>query len=130
MSVESIPLTAWEQAVIVTLFAVIILVLAGGIFAFIRWVLKWAREREDAWQEFIADLRKDDVAIRREDQRRNTEATDEMQQVLVTMVTAMTTMNKSLEAHDLQAKEILVKVNHIDEQITKPLPRTRKAAGD
>jgi len=126
MTPESVPMTAWEQGFIVVLFVLAILVLSGGVFAFIRWVLKWAREREDEWQKFISELRKDDLIQRQADQRRNADAVEGTQEVLTQMTTAMTAMTTSLERHDQQAKTILQVVNHIDEQITRP--KTRKPA--
>lgn len=126
MTPESVPMTAWEQGFIVVLFVIAILVLSGGVFAFIRWVLKWARDREDEWQRFISELRKDDQVQRQADERRNADANEGMQEVLIQMTTAMTAMTTSLERHDAQAKTILQVVNHIDEQITRPQRKPRE----
>ena len=38
---ENIPLTAWEQGFIVVLFAVFVLAFLGGVWLFIKWMLKW-----------------------------------------------------------------------------------------
>lgn len=54
-SVTKVPMTAWEQAVIVVLFILFL----GGVFAFIRWLLSWIKTLQREWQEFTAKLNKD-----------------------------------------------------------------------
>lgn len=44
----SIPMTAWQQAVILVLFILFL----GGVFAFLRWLLGWTSKQQSSWQSF------------------------------------------------------------------------------
>lgn len=113
------PLTAWEQAAVVVIFVVMLLVLAGGVFAFIRWLLRWASDREKVWQDFLKDLRIEERSARAIDQKRSEGMLDDVRDVLGTMADTMNRMVHALEDHDKQAKVILDKVDVI-EQNTRP----------
>lgn len=68
---NNIPLTAWEQAVIVVLFIAFL----GGVFAFLRWVLGWVEKmqsdqrtrwenytikRDEEWRGFFTSIHQGD----------------------------------------------------------------------
>ncbi len=71
MNPESIPLTAWQQAVIVVLFVLAFLVLIGLLLAWMdkqmrRWQI-FIGEQNDKWQAFIRDERVISSSARKED---------------------------------------------------------------
>jgi hypothetical protein len=54
-----IPLSAWEQFGIIVLILLFATAFLGGVWAFIRWILKWldkiTADQRDAWQAFMKD---------------------------------------------------------------------------
>ena len=52
IAASAVPMTAWEQAVIVVLFIVFL----GGVFAFVRWILNWNSKQQKMFQEFTEKL--------------------------------------------------------------------------
>ena len=51
---ETIPLTAWEQAVIIVLFVVLLSSMAAGAFALLRYVIKQFQAQNGLFQDYIA----------------------------------------------------------------------------
>ena len=126
-TVTQIPFTAWEQAVFVVLF---ILLVSG--------LLVWFSKQSDKWQKFMFDIDEKWRAFNREQRDSNQESMNCVEgslkdlttvtQGLVNEVKEMRADSQkfyeNFHAHDVQAKEILheVKTN----VKTPPKPRTRK----
>ena len=115
---QSIPFTAWEQAVFVVLFIV-----------FVIGLLAWFTKQSDKWQNFIARMEEQWRTFNKEQRRENNDCmqglTDVIQQLLM-QVKEMREENSDFysdfHAHDTQAKEILHKVTNGN---AKPAPATR-----
>ena len=114
---QSIPFTAWEQAVFVGLFIVLVVMLLG-----------WFTKQSDKWQNFIAKLEDQWRVFNREQRQENNACIQglvEVVQQLLLQVKEMRDDDKlfrdEFHAHDQQAKEILtvVKTNG------KPAPKPR-----
>ena len=114
---QSIPFTAWEQAVFVGLFIVLVVMLLG-----------WFTKQSDKWQNFIAKLEEQWRVFNREQRQENNACIQglvEVVQQLLLQVKEMRDENSEFysdfHAHDQQAKEILtvVKTNG------KPAPKPR-----
>ena len=126
-TVTQIPFTAWEQAVFVVLF---ILLVSG--------LLVWFSKQSDKWQKFMFDIDEKWRAFNREQRDSNQESMNCVEgslkdlttvtQGLVNEVKEMRADSQkfyeNFHAHDVQAKETLheVKTN----VKTPPKPRTRK----
>lgn len=130
--IPEIPLTAWQQSGIVVLFVLLIILLSTGVFAFIRFMLKWvtdrevewqklAKEREASWQQFIKDLRDEERANRAHDKSDSDSVMFDMQQALKSIANTLLVVSIDLKDHDIQAKDIQKVVGYI-EQNTRPLP--------
>ena len=56
---QTVPLTTWEQAGIIVLFCILILAVLGGLYVFIRSVLKqftdFISTRDEQWQKYFED---------------------------------------------------------------------------
>lgn len=118
---QSIPFTAWEQAVFVGLFIVLVVMLLG-----------WFTKQSDKWQNFIAKLEEQWRVFNREQRQENNACIQglvEVVQQLLLQVKEMRDENSEFysdfHAHDQQAKEILtvVKTNGKPE----PKPRSTKS---
>jgi hypothetical protein len=132
----------WVQfplvAVIVACFA-----LAGiGIFAFTKWIwgeYKRERDKDLAWRELQNKAREDAVAEQNRLWREAMAARDlryeqydkERQGTLAQLAASMAGLVTKLDDHDVQAKEILIITERID-QHTQPIPgrRTQIKKGD
>ena len=126
-TVTQIPFTAWEQAVFVVLF---ILLVSG--------LLVWFSKQSDKWQKFMFDIDEKWRAFNREQRDSNQESMNcvegslkDLTTVTQGLVNEMREMRadsqkfyERFHQHDAQAKEILheVKTN----RKTPPKPRTRK----
>ena len=126
-TVTQIPFTAWEQAVFVVLF---ILLVSG--------LLVWFSKQSDKWQKFMFDIDEKWRAFNREQRDSNQESMNCVEgslkdlttvtQGLVNEIREMRQDSKEFyerfHQHDAQAKEILheVKTN----RKTPPKPRRRK----
>jgi len=120
--VEAIPFSAWEQAVFVALF----IVLVTGL-------LYWFGKQSDKWQRFMFDIDEKWRAFSKEQREQNNCKMENVEnalnnlttvtQALVLEVKEMRSDSKEFyevfHTHDLQAKEI---INHI-----KQPARTRSA---
>lgn len=125
-TVTQIPFTAWEQAVFVVLF---ILLVSG--------LLVWFSKQSDKWQKFMFDIDEKWRAFNREQRDSNQESMNCVEgslkdlttvtQGLVNEIREMRQDSKefyaSFREHDQQAKEILHEVKNGK---TPPKPRTRK----
>lgn len=114
---QSIPFSAWEQAVFVGLFIVLVVMLLG-----------WFTKQSDKWQNFIAKLEEQWRVFNREQRQENNACIQglvEVVQQLLLQVKEMRDENSEFYSdfhyHDQQAKEILnvVKTNG------KPAPKPR-----
>lgn len=99
---QSIPFTAWEQAVFVGLFIVLVVMLLG-----------WFTKQSDKWQNFIAKLEEQWRIFNREQRQENNACIQglvEVVQQLLLQVKEMRDENSEFysdfHAHDQQAKEI------------------------
>ena len=97
--VTKIPLTAWEQAVIVVLFIIFL----GGVFAFVRWLLSWIRGLQVQWQEFTTKLNQDwrDWMDEQREQDRN---------VLENIANAVTELGQKMDSHDQKVEERIERI--------------------
>jgi ABC-type multidrug transport system fused ATPase/permease subunit len=113
MTADTIPFSAWEQAVFVALFVVLVSTL-----------LVWFSKQSDKWQQFMFDIDEKWRAFSKEQREQNNCKMENVEnalnnlttvtQALVAEVKEMRSDSKEFyevfAAHDLQAKEI---VNHI-----------------
>lgn len=99
MTTPTFPLTAWEQAVIVVIFAVIALAVSGLAIGVMRWLLTWAAKREVTWQEFIRELRNMDIRARQDNQDRNESTMTEVRKALTEMAAAITELTGEFHSH-------------------------------
>ena len=112
---QSIPFTAWEQAVFVALFIV-----------FVIGLLAWFTKQSDKWQSFIANMeerwrefnreqRKDNNACMQSLESSTRGLIDVVQQLLMQVKEMRDDDNafrQTFHEHDMQAKEILNKVTN------------------
>lgn len=120
---ETIPFTAWEQAVFVALFIVMVVGL-----------LYWFTKQNDKWQNFIARIEEQWRQFSKEQRVENNSCMMEVKQGLVdlTQVTQGLVLEvkemredsqrfyESFHAHDAQAKEILTEVKMNGKPASKP----------
>lgn len=113
---QSIPFTAWEQAVFVGLFIVLVVMLLG-----------WFTKQSDKWQNFIAKLEEQWRVFNREQRQENNACIQglvEVVQQLLLQVKEMRDENSEFysdfHAHDQQAKEILGHVQNNSKTAAKP----------
>jgi len=116
---QSIPFTAWEQAVFVVLFILTVLGLLG-----------WFTKQSDKWQNFIAQMNEQWRTFNRDQRKENNDCmqglTDVIQQLLMQVKEMReddAVFQERFHAHDAQAKIILDKVTN-----GKPVPATRTRA--
>ena len=121
--IESIPFTAWEQAVFVALFIV-----------FVVGLLLWFGKQSDKWQKFMFDIDEKWRAFSREQREENNCAMAEVEsglsdlttvtQGLVHEIREMREDSKSFYTdfhnHDIQTKEVLGYVKRVKDAVTKP----------
>ena len=112
---QSIPFTAWEQAVFVALFIM-----------FVIGLLAWFTKQSDKWQSFIANMeerwrefnreqRKDNNACMQSLESSTRGLTDVVQQLLMQVKEMRdddSLFRQTFHEHDLQAKEILNQVTN------------------
>ena len=94
-----VPLTSWEQGAMVTLFTVFMVVMMGAFFAFVRWILKWAADRDEKWQGYMTGMRDQGVLARTEDSARGERQHLEMVSAMEQMANAITTLTKQFDIH-------------------------------
>ncbi len=111
---EVIPQIAWEQAVYVSLFIVLIVVL-----------INWFSKQSDKWQQFIEASNEKWRAFSEKQRNENNCAMGDVNESLSNLTRTTGDLARSVEemrsdinAHDQQAKEILALV-------TKPQPKPR-----
>ena len=105
---QSIPFTAWEQAVFVGMFAVV-------IFALLAWFTK----QSDKWQSFIARMEEQWRNFNKEQRKENNDCMQGLTDVIHELLLQVKEMRdddqafrKDFMAHDSQAKEILLEVKN------------------
>ena len=120
---EVIPTVAWEQAVYVCLFIVLIIVL-----------INWFSKQSKNWQDFIEVSNEKWRAFNREQRTENNCAMNDVKgslQDLTTVTQALVSEVKEMRSdtsmflgafaqHDLQAKEILTEVKKPSKSASKP----------
>ncbi|CAK0773965.1 conserved hypothetical protein [Gammaproteobacteria bacterium] len=94
-----IPMTAWEQAVIVVLFIFFL----GGVFAFVRWVFTWQSKQQDKWQKFT-ETRDQNWREWMDDQR------EQDRTILGNIVEAVNELNKKMDCHDGKVEDRINKL--------------------
>ena len=106
VAAEVIPFTAWEQAVFVALFIVLVVGL-----------LYWFTKQSDKWQSFMLEIDEKWRAFNREQREENNCAMADVNASLsnLTRTTgdlarSVEEMRSDIQAHDKQAKEILALV--------------------
>jgi len=121
--VELIPLTAWQQAAVVCLFIVLVILL-----------LNWFSKQSKNWQDFIDRSNEKWREFNREQREENSCAMNDVKgslQDLTTVTQALVSEVKEMRSdtsvflgsfaqHDLQAREILMEVK-------KPAPTKSRA---
>ena len=111
---ELLPEIAWEQAVYICLFIVLIV-----------WMFAWFSKQSDKWQQFMFDIDEKWRAFNREQREENNCAMADVNASLSNLTNVTGDLARSVEkmrvdikAHDQQAKEILALVS-------KPTPKPR-----
>jgi Na+/phosphate symporter len=111
----NVPFTAWEQAVFVALFAIVIWML-------LRWFSgqqgKWNEfisKRDEQWQEFLANQRD----IDQERYEGVEQAVSNLTKVTSGLVDEMQKMRSDFRAHDEMEREVLRKVRAKEPKKTK-----------
>ena len=114
---EVIPQIAWEQAVYVSLFIVLIVVL-----------INWFSKQSDKWQQFIEASNEKWRAFSEKQRNENNCAMGDVNESLSNLTRTTGDLARSVEemrsdinAHDQQAKEILALVSK-----PQPKPRAKK----
>ena len=115
--VELIPITAWQQAAVVCLFIVLVILL-----------LNWFSKQSKNWQDFIDKSNEKWREFNREQREENNCAMADVNASLSNLTKTTGDLARSVEemrtdiqAHDAQAKEILALV-----QKPAPKPRAKK----
>ena len=115
---ELLPEIAWEQAVYICLFIVLIV-----------WMFAWFSKQSDKWQQFMFDIDEKWRAFNREQREENNCAMADVNASLSNLTKTTGDLARSVEemrtdiqAHDAQAKEILALV-----QKPAPKPRVKKS---
>ena len=115
---EVIPQIAWEQAVYVSLFIVLIVVLVN-----------WFSKQSDKWQQFIEASNEKWRAFSEKQRNENNCAMGDVNESLSNLTRTTGDLARSVEemrsdinAHDQQAKEILALVSK-----PQPKPRAKKS---
>lgn len=119
---EVIPQVAWEQAVYVSLFIVLIVILVNW---FSRQSDKWQSFIEasnDKWRKFSQEQRDDNNCAMGDVQK----SLSDLTQVTGKLVATVDEMRTDIYQHDLQAKDILNKI----ESNAKPAPKPRAKKSD
>jgi len=105
---QSIPFTAWEQAVFVVLFILTVLGLLG-----------WFTKQSDKWQDFIAQMNEQWRNFNKDQRKENNDCmqglTDVIQQLLMQVKEMReddAVFQERFQSHDMQTKEILDKVTN------------------
>lgn len=118
---EVIPQIAWEQAVYVSLFIVLIIVL-----------INWFSRQSDKWQSFIEASNEKWRAFSEKQRNENNCAMGDVNESLSNLTRTTGDLARSVEemrsdinAHDQQAKEILALVSK-----PTPKPRAKKAVAN
>ncbi len=118
---ELLPEIAWEQAVYICLFLVLIILL-----------INWFSKQSDKWQSFIEASNDKWRKFSQEQRDDNNCAMGDVQkslsdlaQVTGKLVTTVDEMRSDIHDHDIQAKEILAQV-----QKPAPKPRAKKTDAD
>ncbi len=114
---SSIPLPAWQQAVVVVLFIVFLAL----VFMFVRWVFTFQGKQSSEWRKFMEDkdeswkafLRKQDEAWQRWMDAQNQSMCDSMGEV----TTALKELSHKLDAHDSKVDE---RINKAVASVTAP----------
>lgn len=103
---ELLPEIAWEQAVYICLFIVLIV-----------WMFAWFSKQSDKWQQFMFDIDEKWRAFNREQREENNCAMADVNASLSNLTKTTGDLARSVEemrtdirAHDAQAKEILALV--------------------
>ena len=117
----TIPFTAWEQAVFVGMFAVV-------IFALLAWFTK----QSDKWQNFIARMEEQWRLFNKEQRKENNDCMQGLTDVIHELLLQVKEMRdddqlfrEEFRSHDTQAKEILSEVKNA-KSASAPRPRAKK----
>lgn len=128
---ETVPFTAWEQAVFVSLFIV-----------FVGALLAWFTKQNDKWQRFIAEIEEKWRQFSREQRQENNACMGEVKQSLIDLthvtqglVAEVREMRadsqqfyQSFHEHDAQAKALINEVKANGKAAPKTTTRKPKAA--
>lgn len=122
---ESIPFTAWEQAVFVVLFIVFVISLMGSLLA-------WFNRQSDKWQKFMLDIDDKWRAFNKEQREENNCAMADVNAGLTNLTKVTEGLVQEIREmredsrrfaseifmeHDLRAREIL---NRVTPQAKQP----------
>lgn len=128
VQVPAIPLTAWEQAGIIIIFGIFILVFLYLIYRIAKEIKPIVSEtnksfqdfiiaRDKQWQEYLSDLRRDD----REEQRTRDKTFSERNSHVVE---ALERLAEKLSEHDKCTRSALEEIsNGISKPTTRPRPK-------
>lgn len=120
---QSIPFTAWEQAVFVGLFIVLVVMLLG-----------WFTKQSDKWQNFISRMEEQWRQFNKEQRKENNDCMQGLTDVIHELLLQVKEMRdddqifrEEFHSHDVQAKEILTEVKNGK---STPAPRSRAKKPD
>lgn len=114
---QSIPYSAWEQAVFVGLFIVLVL-----------WLLAWFSKQSDKWQSFIFQIDEKWREFSKNQREANNCAMMDVNASLTNLAKttsdlahSVSELRRDIDEHDQQAKDIL----HLVQVNSKPAPKPR-----
>ena len=126
VAAEVIPFTAWEQAVFVGLFIVLVL-----------WLLAWFSKQSDKWQQFIFQIDEKWREFSRTQREENNCAMMDVNASLTNLARTTADLARSVEEmrvdlkdHDAQAKAILSLVQTNGKPAAKPRAKKNDPAAE
>ena len=126
VAAEVIPFTAWEQAVFVGLFIVLVL-----------WLLAWFSKQSDKWQQFIFQIDEKWREFSRAQREENNCAMMDVNASLTNLARTTADLARSVEEmrvdlkdHDAQAKVILSLVQTNGKPQPKPRAKNHDASAE
>lgn len=120
---QAIPFSAWEQAVFVGLFIVLVVMLLG-----------WFTKQSDKWQNFIARMEEQWRNFNKEQRKENNDCMQGLTDVIHELLLQVKEMRDDdklfrdeFHAHDVQAKEIKRIVESNGKTASAPRSRAKKS---
>lgn len=106
---SAIPMTAWEQSVVVVLFVVAFLAIVG-------YLLNWFSKQQKSWQEFIAKNNSDWRSWLEDQNKRETES-------MGGVISALNKLSEKIDTHD---DKVDARFSRAQELLSKTQPRPKR----